>query len=199
MKMDISKSEKKRQAARVEKMAGELAALSPGEIGNLPVDQELRREILAAGKLNAGARKRQVKFIAKELRNNEENYRQLADHLARQKGSKLKENEEFHQLEQLRQAIISEAIAAYEEARQEEIPMPDNWPSPALEHAAALFPELDPKEFRLAAARYARTRKTTHSREIFRALKGLQERQKLQQALTTEEKAAPTSEPQDQP
>ncbi|MDF1614908.1 ribosome biogenesis factor YjgA [Desulfurivibrio dismutans] len=197
MQMDISRSEKKRQAARVEKMAGELAALSAGEIKNLPVAEPLRREILAAGKLNAGARKRQVKFIAKELRQNEEDYRQLGDFLARRKGSKLKDNEELHQVEQLRQGIITDAIAAFEEARQQEEPMPAHWPSPALDQARQLLPELDSQEIRGLAARYARSRKITHSREIFRHLKGLQERQKLLAAQEAAQGTARSDSPQD--
>ncbi len=191
--MDISRSEKKRQAARVEKMAGELVDLSPGEIKSLPVPDFLRQEILATGKLNAGARKRQIKFIAKELRNSEDDYRQLGEFLARRKGSKLKENEEFHQVEQLRQGIITDAITAFEEARQQEEPMPAHWPSPALDQAQHLLPELDSQEVRGLAARYARSRKITHSREVFRYLKGLQERQKLLAA----QQAAQDNSPQD--
>ena len=160
-------------------MAGELVDLSPGEIKSLPVPDFLRQEILATGKLNAGARKRQIKFIAKELRNSEDDYRQLGEFLARRKGSKLKENEEFHELERLRQAIITDAITAFEESRAEETPMPDDWPSPALDEAKRLLPELNADDIRGLAGRYARTRKITHSREIFRHLKGLRQQQRL--------------------
>lgn len=182
MQMHISRSEKKRQAARVEKMAAELADLSPGEIKALPVSDFLRREILATAKLSAGSRKRQVKFIAKELRHNEADYRQLGDFLAQRKGSRLKENEEFHELEKLRQGIITDAVNAFEEARAMEIPMPDDWPSPALEEAQRRLPELDSQDIRTSAGRYARTRKVSHSREIFRHLKGLRGRQRLLEA-----------------
>ncbi len=184
MQIDISRSEKKRQAARVEKLAGELAELSSTEIAALPVDDFLKGEIRAVRKLSGGARKRQVKFIAKDLRDREEEYRQLSDFLADRKGSKLKENDEFHELENLRQAIISDAIAALEDARADDLPMPNDWPSPGLEQAQDLFPELDHKNLRTLAGRFARNRKIAHSREIFRQLKSARELKGRREAMT---------------
>lgn len=184
MQMDISRSEKKRQAARVEKLAAELTNLGSNEINALPIDPMLKGEIKAAGKLDGGARKRLVKYIAKELRERDEEYRQLADFLARRKGSKLKENEEFHELENLRQAIISDAIAAQEEARAADLPLTGDWPSPGLEEVRRLFPELDHQQLRTLAGRFARNRKVAHSREIFRQLKSAKELQARREAMT---------------
>jgi ribosome-associated protein len=180
MQMDISRSEKKRQAVRVEKLAGELADLSPTEIRKLPVDDFLKQEILALLKLQAGARKRQIKFIAKELREHEQMYHDLSAYLAQRKGSRIREKDQFHELENLRQAIITDAISALEEARAQDLPLPADWPSPSLEQVALLFPALDLENIRVLASRFARTRKIAHSREIFRQLKSARERKEYQ-------------------
>lgn len=184
--MDISRSEKKRWAAHVENVAGELSKLSGTEINSLPTDDLLKREILSAAKVSGGAKKRQIKFIAKELREREEEYLKLLEFLDRRKGSRLRENQEFHQLEILRQGVISDAINAMEEARVQDLPLEENWTSPAMEEIDKLFPELDIKTIRTLANRYARTRKIAHSREIFRQLKGASELQARREAMAKE-------------
>lgn len=172
--MEISRSEKKRQAKQVEHLAYELAELSPAEIRRLPCDAVIREEILAAKGVKGGAYKRQVKYLAKELR--EQDTAPLLAFLAERQGSQLKEKQAFHELEQLREAIITDVLTAHDEARAEERPLDDEWPSPALERAMALFPELDVAIIRTAAARYVRNRRVAYGKEIFRALKTAQER-----------------------
>ena len=179
MQIRISRSEKKRQATRVEELAQELAGLSPGEISNLPADDFLKKEILAARNMKGGARKRQTKYIAGELRRRDTT--DLISHLAARKGSHLQEQADFHELEILRQAIITDVIACQEEARSLDIPLPQEWESPALEKSMELLPELDAAAVRNAAHRYARNRKIAHSREIFRLLKTAQTRQRYQE------------------
>lgn len=171
--MEISRSEKKRQAARIEKLAGELAALSPNEIKALPAPDELRAALRAARAMKGGALRRQIKFLAGELR--EMDYAPLADFLAARKGSHLRQREDFHELETLRQGIISDVLQAIDEARSRDAAPPSEWPSPALDEAGRRFPALDRHAIRTAAERYARTRKIIHSREIFRQLKAGQE------------------------
>jgi len=196
MQMDISRSEKKRQAVRVEKLAGELAGLSPTEIKKLPIDDFLKQEILALLKLQTGARKRQIKFIAKELREHEQIYRDLSAYLAQRKGSRIREKDQFHELENLRQAIITDAISALEEARAQDLPLPADWPSPNLEQVALLLPALDLENIRVLAGRFARTRKIAHSREIFRQLKSAREQKEYQDLVPPDaaEQAGPASD-----
>jgi ribosome-associated protein len=172
--MDISRSEKKRQAKQVEELAYELAALPVAEIRRLPCDAVIREEILATKDLKGGAYKRQVKYLAKELR--EQETAPLLAFLAERQGSQLRKKQEFHELEQLREAIITDVLAAHDEARAEERPLDEEWPSPAIDKAVARLPELDAATVRTAAARYARNRKSAYSKEIFRALKTAQER-----------------------
>lgn len=167
--MEISRSEKKRQAARIEKLADELVALSANEIKALPAPPELCAALRAAHGMKGGALRRQVKFIAGELRGMD--HAPLADFLAARKGSHLRQRESFHELENLRQGIISEVLQALDEARAQGEGLPGDWPSPTLTEAARVFPGLDPAAVRTAAQRYARTRKIIHSREIFRLLK----------------------------
>lgn len=175
MQPEISRSEKKRQAARVEELARELAELSANEQQALPADTELQQALKAARNLKAGARKRQIKFIAGLLR--QRDHQPLATFLARRKGSRLQETAIFHELENLRQAIISEAISALEEARHLDLPLADDWESPTLDAAGQRFPSLDSATIRQAAGRYARNRKPTHAREIFRQLQSAHDRQ----------------------
>lgn len=175
--MEISRSEKKRQAKQVEELAYELAALPAPEIRRLPCEPFIQEEIMAAVGLKGGAYKRQVKYLAKELR--EQDTAPLLSFLAERQGSQLKEKQAFHELEQLREAIITDVLEANEEARAEERPLDDDWPSPALDKALAMLPELAVTDIRTAAARYARNRKSTYSREIFRALKTAQEQLRL--------------------
>lgn len=163
----------------MKKLAEELVALSPGEIKTLPIDDFTKREILAAGPLSGGARVRQIKFIAKELRGCEDDHHKLGEFLARRKGSRIREEEKLHELESLRQAIITEAIVAMEEARALDLPLLNDWPSSGLERAQRAFPDLDSANIRVLAGRYARSRKVAYSREIFRQLKGLQDQQRL--------------------
>ncbi|MEE9336207.1 MAG: ribosome biogenesis factor YjgA [Granulosicoccaceae bacterium] len=65
----LSKSQRKRDAHEVRDLGGELAALGASERARVPIPEDILREI---DKLNAckanGARKRQLGFLAKQLR-----------------------------------------------------------------------------------------------------------------------------------
>ncbi len=165
----ISRSEKKRQAKQIESLAVELVDLSANEIKKLPCDDFIKEEIRIAQPLKSGARKRQIKYLTKQIR--EIDPEPLLNFLVERKGSQLKKNAEFHNLERLRDDIITDVLAAVEEAFMEDKPLGDDWPSPALERALATFPNLDETDLRKSAKRFSRTRKITYTREIFRALK----------------------------
>ncbi len=167
-----SKSEKKRQAAAILEVVEELAALPPALIADLPADTEIRALVLEVRDLRGGARKRLLKFIAKRLRAADP--APLLDFLAERRGSLLKDKERFHRLERLRDDLVREAIAAMEEETG------DDWPSPALDAIGQTFPSVDTQELRRLAARYARSRKKAHSRQIFRLLQAAEERLRLQ-------------------
>ncbi len=178
MSYQISRSEKKRQAKQIESLASELVTLSANEIKKLPCDDFLKDEIRTAQPLKSGARKRQIKYITKQIR--ETDPEPLLNFLEDRKGSQLKKNNEFHELERLRDDIITDVLAAVEDAFHENEALGDDWPSPALDKSLSLFPSLDEMDIRKAAQRFARTRKITYTREIFRALKAAADVAKLQ-------------------
>ncbi len=179
----FSRSEKKRRAKQIEGLAQELFALGPAEVKKLPCPEPVRAEILLGLGLKAGARKRQMKYVTKMLRE-EADFDTLFEYLEQRKGSKLKEAREFHSLERLRDAIVNEAIAVFEEEVQFDTSIADypeefDWPSRAAEQAAADFPEADIRAIKKAAMAYARSRNLTFSREIFRLLKAARDRARI--------------------
>jgi ribosome-associated protein len=178
---NISRSEQKRRAKNLEKLAHELMELSNSDIRQLPCDPALQQEISDARGLKASARKRQLKFIAKALRQMDAD--PLFAYLAKRKGSKLQEKKEFKLIELLRDDILNDAIFAFqvaEEQDEKEEALRSAWRSSALNEAMTTLPGLDERELRGLAERYARTRKPAHRRELFRILKAAQERLQYQ-------------------
>jgi ribosome-associated protein len=178
MDNQVSRSEKKRRAKNIEKLAQELVSLSATDIKKLPCESWLQSEIQDAANMKAGARKRQIKYITKNLRSLDSD--PLFDFMSQQKGSRLKEKTEFHELERIRDAIIDDVLAADRDAKQENRTIDPHYYSEALDTVLINIADLDGDDLRRSALRFARTRKTTHNREIFRALKAAFERQKWQ-------------------
>ncbi len=173
----LSRSEKKRRAKGIETLATELVKLSASEIKGLPCDDFLKSDIKEAQQMKAGARKRQIKYITKQLR--ELDIEPLLTVLAEKKGSKLKQDQTFHQLEHWRDNIITEAISYFHDAERDGTPFNESWNSPILENIAANFKNLDLRGIKIAAARYVKTRKPAFSREIFRIMKATYESEKF--------------------
>ena len=180
MDTQLSKSEKKRRAKNIEQLVLELVQLPESEIAGLPCEQEILAEIRSAKNLKGGARKRQLKYATKLLR--EMDVDDLFDYLARQKGSQLKKNREFHNLEHLRNLLISEAVEQYEEIMHTDGFINENEPvdilmeSRALETIVEQFPEIDTLLLKNTAMQFARTRNKKFTRELFRLLKAAQEK-----------------------
>jgi ribosome-associated protein len=97
MESTLSRSEKKRQAKDVEKLSHELAELPPADLAKLPCDDFLRREIGASHNLKGGAKKRQIKYVARELRQLE--LGEILTFLEERQGSRLKSRGEDKELE----------------------------------------------------------------------------------------------------
>jgi len=170
----VSRSEQKRRAKDLEKLAAELCALPDSEIAKLPCDPLLREAAREAKGLKAGARKRQIKYAAKSLR--EIDAGPVFEFLSNRKGSKLKENRDFHILERLRDDILNDAIEAYQLADENDIEPNADWPSSSLRAALDKLPDLHEREIRALAERFARTRKPALRRELFRILKAAHDR-----------------------
>lgn len=173
MDHDISRSEQKRRTKGIEDLAAELSRLSTSEIKRLPCDDLIKTEILNTIDLKGGSKKRQVKYIAKQLRQSD--FEPLFTFLAEQKGSKLKQNKKFHELERLRDDIVTEAIEAGREAEGRNERLDSSWHSEIISIAADQFPGLDQTAVKTAAINYAKSRKPVFNREIFRLLKAAME------------------------
>ena len=65
--MELSRSAQKRQREQLEKLAAALVALPAGSLPHIPCSDEIREEIRAAAILQAGARRRQIKYVVKLL------------------------------------------------------------------------------------------------------------------------------------
>jgi len=173
----VSRSEKKRLAKNIEDVAGELSELTAADLKKLPCDELLKAEIKNSHGLKGGALKRQVKFIAKELRKIDLD--EILSFLAERKGSRLKEAGDFHELERLREDIISEALNAREEAQHAGKKLTDAWNSEVIAVVAQKFTFLDADTLKKSVLSYAATRKPVYRREIFRLLQSAQERQQF--------------------
>ncbi len=174
MENSLSRSEQKRRAKAVENLAQELVALSAADIKKLPCQAFILNEIVAAKTLKGGARKRQVKYIAKELRAMDTE--PLLNFLEERKGSQLKKKQEFRAIEQLRDSIITEVLSLLGDAEKQGIRLDEKWHSAILERAHNDLPSLDVHGVKKSALQFAVTRKPVFSREIFRMLKAAQER-----------------------
>jgi ribosome-associated protein len=174
MDQQLSRSEQKRRAKGLEELAAELVELSANDIKRLPCDDLLKGEIKSTAAMKGPSLKRQLKFIAKRLR--EMDFEPLFQFLAEQKGSKLKQNKAFHELERLRDDIITEAFEAAREGEGRGDRLDASWQSEVIAVAGHQFPGLDLAAVKSAAIKYARSRKPLFSREIFRLLKAAMEK-----------------------
>ena len=180
MDSQLSRSEKKRRAKSIEQLANELASLTDNEIISLPCEQKIQEEIRSAKNLKGGAKKRQLKYATKLLR--DKPVEELYDFLAQKKGSILKKNREFHELENFRNLLINEAVQLYEDVMDNNGYINENEPldllknSEAIDVIVAYFPKIDQVLLRNTAIQFARTRNRKFSRELFRILKAALEK-----------------------
>ena len=185
MDSQLSRSEKKRRAKGIEQLVTELAALSEVEVASLPCDRKVKDEIASAKMLKGGARKRQLKFAAKLLRDMP--VEELYDFLAHKKGSQLKEKREFRKLESFRNLLLSEAIELYEKEMHHNGFADENEPryflhdSETIKLIADDLPGVDKEQLQNLAGLYARTRNRKWSRELFRIMKAAMEKAQFSQ------------------
>ena len=185
MDSQLSKSEKKRRAKGIEQLVVELAALPLGEIASLPCEQEIRDEISSAKNLKGGARKRQLKYATKLLRDMP--VEELYDFLVRKKGSMLKEKREFQELENFRNLLINEAVQFYEEKMHSSGFLNENEPEGLLHNSETVraivlhIPDIDEAQLKNTAIQFAKTRNRKFSRELFRIIKAATEKAQYSQ------------------
>ncbi len=168
MSVQPSRSEIKRRIREVERLVTELAGLPPAEIENLALDPELIDLLLETRGLKGGARKRQLKYLTKRLRDRDN--RDLYQCLRRKKGKKLARDKIFHHLEFLRDSLLDEAIEARKKMQVRGEDLPDTWDSKTVGAIRTELPTVNEIELRRLSALFARNRRKRHAREIFRLL-----------------------------
>ena len=172
----ISKSAQKRRFKDEESAAAELAMLSDRDLGKLSIDQAVKDEVIKCRGLKSGALKRQVKYLAKVMR--EGSVDEIFDFLAARKGSKLKENKLHREVERLRDVIINEAMANQQLSLQAGMVWEPNWPGEEIDSFVQRYP-VDEGDLRRTVFQYVKTRIHNHNREVFRIVKAAVEKEEI--------------------
>ncbi len=109
----VSKSERKRQAHRLQSLGQELAGLKPADLDELPLSDVLRAAIADYQRFPSNeARRRQLQFIGRLMR--DENVAPLESALETLKGRSAEAHYEFHLLERWRERLLAEPDALTE-------------------------------------------------------------------------------------
>jgi ribosome-associated protein len=172
----ISRSAQKRRFKDEEGVAAELALLTDKDLKLLPASQMVKDEIIRCRSVKGGARKRQVKYLAKVMR--EEPVEEILNFLADRKGSAMKENKTLREVERLRDVIINEAIEQQQYGLQEGLPWEPDWQGEEIDAAVRRYP-VDEGELRAAVHHYVRSRIQTYYREVFRILRAAVEKEAM--------------------
>lgn len=153
-----NKSQLKRETEALRALAQRLIALPPARLGKLPLDDELRTELLAAQGFERGALARQLRYLTGLLR--AADAAQITRELDRVDQPRRDEARAFQQVEQWRDALVAGDAAV-------------------LDELGARFPELELDSLRrlATAAREERAlgKPSRSGRQLFRYLAGLLE------------------------
>ncbi len=167
----ISKSEQKRRFKRIEDVAEEITELTDKDLKVFPDDNdEIRVEIKTIRNLSGGTRKRQVKHLAKLLRQSP-SLDAIYEFLSRRKGSQLKEKTQLHEAEHLRDIMINEAVEDQQQCRSLQKAWEPDWKSEIMGLAVAKYPGLDEETLRKAVYQFVQSRNKLYYRELFRIIK----------------------------
>jgi len=172
----ISKSALKRRFKEEESAAAELAGLSDKDLKKLPVGEAVKEEIRRCRDQKGGALKRQIKHLAKVMR--EESVEEILAFLEARKGSKLKENKLFREAERLRDVIINEAIDSQQGCLQAGMVWEPDWPGEIIDSVIRRYP-VDQGDLRRTVFQYVKTRIHNHNREVFRIIKAALEKEQM--------------------
>ncbi len=172
----ISRSAQKRRFKDEGDVAEELSLLTDKDLKLLPASQLVKDEIIRCRTVKGGARKRQVKYLAKVMR--EDPVEEILAFLADRKGSQVKVNKLQREVERLRDVIINEAIEEQQSALQAGLVWEPNWQGPEIDAAVRRYP-LDENDLRSTVHQYVKTRIQTYYREAFRILKAAVEKAEM--------------------
>ncbi len=115
-----SRSQRRREALDVLKLAQALAAMSDAELAPLPLDDELRAEVRRTRAVTQPiARKRQTQYLAKQLRKLDDDARQaIRAALDHDRALRHRETAALHRIESWRERLLDEGDAALTELMQ---------------------------------------------------------------------------------
>lgn len=155
-----SRSQQRRDALEVLALGEKLAALSDAQLGKLPIPEGLLPHILDTRRITAHvARKRQLAFLAKQMRReDDETLEAIRDALDAGGESARREAAELHRIEAWRERLLDEGDAALGE-------LLDAHPHADRQHLRQLV--------RNALDERRKNRPPHAFRELFRELRGL--------------------------
>jgi ribosome-associated protein len=165
----LSRSEQKRTFRRIEEAAAELADLSNNDLKKFSGSKEITDEIIACRGLKGGARNRQIKYLAKIMR--QEPLDDIYTFLTDIKGSDLYKKGVLHEAERLRDTLINEAMEDHQRCLRAQIPWEPVWESDIISHVVEKYQSLNAGEIRKSVYQYVKSRNILHYRELFRMLK----------------------------
>ncbi|MDC0611288.1 ribosome-associated protein [Vibrio sp.] len=152
----VSKTEMKNDMTALQKLGEELVALKPAVLEKFPLPDDLYTAIKDAQRFNKEARRRQLQYIGKLMRNIDPEPIQAALDKLRNKHSQA--TAALHKLEALRDRIVEEGDTAVEDALE-------------------LYPEADRQRLRQLSRQAAKEKQGSKppkaAREIFQILKDL--------------------------
>lgn len=156
----VSKTEMKNDMEELQKLGEELVDLKPAVLDKFPLSDDLREAIADAQRFKNEARRRQLQYIGKLMRNEDPEPIQAALDRVRNKHSQ--STAALHKLEQLRDRIVEEG-------------------DEAIAAAMAQYPNLDRQRLRQLARQANKEKKAGKPakafREIFQALKHEEEQE----------------------
>lgn len=154
----VSKTEMKTDMEALQKLGEELVTLKPSVLEKFPLSEDLALAIQDAQRFKNEAKRRQLQYIGKLMRNIDPEPIQAALDKVRNKHSQA--TTELHKLEQLRDRIVEEGDAAISEVMD-------------------MYPEADRQRLRQLARQANKEKKANKPakafREIFQILKELKQ------------------------
>ncbi|MCK5068962.1 MAG: DUF615 domain-containing protein [Desulfocapsa sp.] len=165
----VSRSEMKRIYKQVGELAKEVADLSDKDLKSFPGGPVIHEEILATRGLKGGSRNRQIKYLAKVMRQGPLD--EIYLFITKRKGSNLHAKKQFHTAERLRDTLINEAMELRQKCLSEQIPFEPDWDSAFLDEMVSDYQSVKEKELRQVIYQYVTTHDKNQYRELFRMMK----------------------------
>lgn len=159
----LSRTKKKQQAKEIEQLAEQLSAMPENTFRHLVMSETLRQEVaLARATKGRGSQKRQIKHLAGQLREQDEELQQLLAQMQNLDQVSRSEKKDFHRLEKLRDRLCEPSH--FEEAFGEML---------------KLYPQIDRKVISRLARSVHQHDDRRAFREIFKRLRDYQESERL--------------------